>query len=180
MRRIIVVCVIIIALIVVLDLYLQRYVNNTFDMMSSMLNDISYNLDNNEDSMKKIENLDETWKNNYTRMACFLEHDELEKINTQITVIKAGIEEIGRVGASPGMSASVSRETPRYSARRLSVARRTLSPPFLNQPSIVVYGMPLPRESSVREIPRSRSSPSRTSVNMFPPPLAVTFNISRL
>jgi len=92
MRRIIVVCVIIIALIVVLDLYLQRYIDNTFDMMSSMLNDISYNLDNNEDSMKKIENLDETWKNNYTRMACFLEHDELEKINTQITVIKAGIE----------------------------------------------------------------------------------------
>ena len=92
MKRILVICIIIIASIIISDLFLQRYVENTFDEMSSTLKEIESNLNDSDESMKKINSIDETWKNNYTKMACFLEHDELEKINTQITIIKAGIE----------------------------------------------------------------------------------------
>jgi len=92
MKRILVICVIIITIIIISDLILQRYVNNTFDFMSSMLKDISYELNTSDENIKKINDIDEIWKCNYTRMACFLEHNELEKINTQITIIKAGVE----------------------------------------------------------------------------------------
>ena len=92
MKKILIICIIIVVSIVLGDILLQKYVDTTFDNMIAKLNDIDNSIDNKDESEKKIKELDDMWEENFKRMACYLEHIELEKVKTQIILIKAGIE----------------------------------------------------------------------------------------
>ena len=47
---------------------------------------------NKEEKYKKIENIEEKWDKKSETLAYYIEHDELEKVNTEIAKIKADIE----------------------------------------------------------------------------------------
>lgn len=77
---------------------LQRYVKQVFEPINYMLDEIANKLDeeneiNNKEELKnKMGEVDNLWDSKFKKMACFLEHDELEKVKTQLVVAKSAIE----------------------------------------------------------------------------------------
>lgn len=77
---------------------LQKYVENVFEPINNTLDEIANNLNeeneiNNKDELKnKMSEVDKLWDSKFKTMACFLEHDELEKVKTQFVVVDSAIE----------------------------------------------------------------------------------------
>lgn len=77
---------------------LQKYVENVFEPINNTLDEIANNLNeeneiNNKDELKnKMSEVDKVWDSQLKKMACFLEHDELEKVKTQFVVVDSAIE----------------------------------------------------------------------------------------
>ena len=103
MKRTLVVCIIIIIFIVMSDLLLRKYADNKFDYMIGKLTDINNSIElvddkpemvsnSREGNKKIIEDLESMWEKDYTIMSCYLEHNELEKVKTQMVIIQAGME----------------------------------------------------------------------------------------
>ena len=92
MKKILIICFVTVISIIVGDIFLQRFVDSTFDQMSSNLEKMDGYVDNAEECKRQLDELDASWEKNFLKMACYLEHDELEKVKTQIVVIRAGIE----------------------------------------------------------------------------------------
>ena len=98
MRRTLIICIIIIIAIVLGDIMLQKYVENVFEPINNTLDEIANNLNeeneiNNKDELKnKMSEVDKLWDSQFKKMACFLEHDELEKVKTQFVVVDSAIE----------------------------------------------------------------------------------------
>lgn len=91
MKKFLIICISIVTVIVVSDVLLQKYLFNDFEYMISIFSDIDVE-ENRDVQLKKIEELENHWKNKYLLMAFYIDHGELEKIRNQIVVIKAGIE----------------------------------------------------------------------------------------
>ncbi len=94
-KEIFIIFVIIIGIIVA-DIVTQKYTNRFFESISDELTEmenimISKNIDN-EDLKNRIENIQKEWKSKYKVFACFIEHDELEKVQTQLISINANIK----------------------------------------------------------------------------------------
>lgn len=98
MRRTLIICIIIVIAIILWDIMLQRYVKQVFEPINYMLDEIANKLDeeneiNNKEELKnKMGEVDNLWDSKFKKMACFLEHDELEKVKTQFVVVKSAIE----------------------------------------------------------------------------------------
>ena len=98
MRRTLIICIIIVIAIILWDIMLQRYVKQVFEPINYMLDEIANKLDeeneiNNKEELKnKMGEVDNLWDSKFKKMACFLEHDELEKVKTQLVVAKSAIE----------------------------------------------------------------------------------------
>ena len=77
---------------------LPKYVENVFEPINNTLDEIANNLNeeneiNNKDELKnKMSEVDKLWDSQFKKMACFLEHDELEKVKTQFVVVDSAIE----------------------------------------------------------------------------------------
>lgn len=91
MKKTLFICVIIIILIIVGDIVFQKKIDEIFDYMTLQLSELD-NLDDNELKGQKIEEIENYWKKYSTIFACYIEHAELEKIESQYIIIKAGID----------------------------------------------------------------------------------------
>lgn len=97
-KEIFIICGIII-LIVVLHIVSQKYTENFFEELSNTLSNLEETIkdaDNNEnfqkeDAERTIDQLQDRWKEKYDLLACFIEHDELEKVHTMLISIDANI-----------------------------------------------------------------------------------------
>lgn len=89
MKKSIIICIVIVLLIVLGDIILQRYINDKFYSITEKLDKISNNYENHEDNLKNIDELNKIWNSSYDIMACYLEHDELEKVKAQLTIMEA-------------------------------------------------------------------------------------------
>lgn len=93
MKKEILICVFIILTITISDVLLQRYTNITMNSLNGKLYELKVEIKN--DGMfdkSKMEQIKDLWDNNFKMYTCYLEHDELEKINTQLIIIQAGLE----------------------------------------------------------------------------------------
>ena len=99
----------IIAFIIGMHAWSQWYVNIFFDGVIQDMDSIEKKILSNQFEEGELEkNIDlamKKWKSRYDFYACFLEHDELEKVDNQLVCIKAnivvgdfdkGVEEIER------------------------------------------------------------------------------------
>lgn len=89
-----IISILIVVLIVVLDFVTQNYTKEAVRQTSIMLNSLKeeiekYEQNRSDDNMEKIFN---TWEQKRKNMAYFIEHDELEKVETNFTNIKSYIE----------------------------------------------------------------------------------------
>ena len=98
MQKEIVVCIFIIALIIVGNVVTQNYtvesVESLADQLSDLKSDIFKEEENIErDSIKdKIKQIEDNWESRHDKLAYYIEHDELEKVETNLTSLMSFIE----------------------------------------------------------------------------------------
>lgn len=98
MQKEIVVCIFIIALIIVGNIVTQNYtvesVESLADQLSDLKSDIFKEEENIErDSIKdKIKQIKDNWESRHDKLAYYIEHDELEKVETNLTSLGSFIE----------------------------------------------------------------------------------------
>ena len=92
MKKELIICLVIICSIVIGDIWLQNYTSKTLDTISTNLEELKETLDDNKFSKEKVIQVNTEWDKKFNILTCFLEHDELEKVKTQLVVITAGID----------------------------------------------------------------------------------------
>ena len=95
MWRDIVFCIIIIVVIITVDFFIQDYIKNSAEDMTVKLDDLKREVSNKEE--EKINEVDtkevrETWEERYKILASVIEHDELEKVEKNLTGIYSALE----------------------------------------------------------------------------------------
>ena len=89
----VIISIIIVISIVGLDFITQNYTKATVAQTSSMLSDLKEKIKKDEENISNnIEEIYQKWEERRKKLAYFIEHDELEKVETKITNIKTFIE----------------------------------------------------------------------------------------
>ena len=76
----------------------QNYTKESVKNISEQLTQLRQNLINKDDKIdeekakSEMENVEKEWENRHDKLAYFIEHDELEKVETNITALKSYIE----------------------------------------------------------------------------------------
>lgn len=92
----VIICAIIIVAIIILNVITQNYTKECVQVVNDKLKNLREELiqeNVEEDKVKETSNqIMENWQYRYQRLAYFIEHDELEKVETELTSLKANIE----------------------------------------------------------------------------------------
>ncbi len=90
------ICFITIILIFSLDFITSNYTKESINEVSEKLielkNDVKQEEITNEKNKEKVNEIFQIWKRRYDILALYLEHDELEKIETNINCISGEVE----------------------------------------------------------------------------------------
>lgn len=90
--------IVIIIAIIIGNIVTQGYTRKTVEVTNQELGKLREQLMKEENEIeeeeikKNAEGIHEEWQKRYKTLAYFIEHDELEKVETQLTSIKANIE----------------------------------------------------------------------------------------
>lgn len=89
-----VICVIIVILIFGLDVYTQNFTEKTVSEITEIFSSLKEAiLDEDKEKINdKIESLTSNWQSKHDKFAYYIEHDELEKVDTAIVKMKSYIE----------------------------------------------------------------------------------------
>ena len=94
MLKEIIISIIIVISIISLDFVTQNYTEETVTHTSAQLTELKTKIKNSEEGvLNKIDEVVKSWKDRRGKLAYFIEHDELEKVETNFTNIKSYIEE---------------------------------------------------------------------------------------
>lgn len=89
-----IICIIIVIAIFSLDIFTQGYTETTTQEITSMMSELRDTILNKE--LEKIatglNELEENWKEKHDKLAYYIEHDELEKVDTAIVTMKSYVE----------------------------------------------------------------------------------------
>lgn len=94
-----IICFIVIFSVITVDIITQNYTDKSVQVIGDNLEILEEELKKEEvDKQKleeKMEEIISVWKEKYEKLAYFIEHDELEKVETELTSLKAhiGVEE---------------------------------------------------------------------------------------
>lgn len=89
-----VICVIIVTFIFGLEIFTQNFTKETVSQMTGTLTSLKDAISNedNEKIKEEIDNLNKNWESKHGKLAYYIEHDELEKVETAIVRMKSYIE----------------------------------------------------------------------------------------
>lgn len=93
MLKEIIISIVIIVSIFALDLVTQNFTKESVEHTSTMLDDLKEEIKNNNNVANNIEEVYKNWEERRQTLAYFIEHDELEKVETNLTNINSFIEE---------------------------------------------------------------------------------------
>ena len=97
MRKELWICIFVILCIIIINMLVENYTDYAVKLMDDKLDILEKSIKEDEINRKNVkDNLEEainSWKNVYERLAYFIEHDELEKVETELTELKANIEQ---------------------------------------------------------------------------------------
>lgn len=101
--------VIIIITIVVLDLYTQNYTKTTISETTQRLNELQQEISKNDSKQieEKLNNAEKEWKKAHNNLAFYIEHDELEKVDTALVTMKSYIDSQDYSSASSELQKSI-------------------------------------------------------------------------
>ena len=93
-----IICIVIIIAIILGNFIIQKYTSESVEIITNELADLreylkenSNDIQNNQ-SKEKIDKIFKYWEERRNKLAYFIEHDELEKVETDLTSIKSFIE----------------------------------------------------------------------------------------
>lgn len=90
------ICITIIVVVIVGNYITQKYTDETVQEINIGLNNLKDEILKNNSNKEKIkssaDNVEKTWDNRRDKLAYYLEHDELEKVEAHITSLKSFIE----------------------------------------------------------------------------------------
>lgn len=96
MRKEWIICGIVLLLVVLTNIITQNYTNQSVEAMDIKLENLKQKLTQEEVKKEEVEqefeNTMEHWKERYKVLAYYIEHDELEKVETELTSLKANIQ----------------------------------------------------------------------------------------
>ena len=96
MYKEIIICISIILIIFSIDLIAKNYTKDATENLTERLQEIREGLVDENISKEKVTNLNKNiineWKNKYEILAYYIEHDELEKVETELTSLQSNIE----------------------------------------------------------------------------------------
>ena len=89
-----IIIILVILLIVCLDVITNKYTTESIKIMSEDLNILKSNLTNknNRNGENQLRKIKEDWEKRYNILAYYIEHDELEKVGTQLAGLSANLE----------------------------------------------------------------------------------------
>lgn len=96
MRKEWIICIIVIFLVAITNIITQNYTNKSVETMDQKLESLKGKLTEEEIEHQEIEeemqNVMQHWKKRYETLAYYIEHDELEKVETELTSLQANIQ----------------------------------------------------------------------------------------
>lgn len=95
MKKELFICILIFIIIIIANILTQNYTKECvsyIDKELNLLKESSINKENNKVISERIENIENVWNNYQEKLAYYIEHNELEKVETQIYSIKGLIE----------------------------------------------------------------------------------------
>lgn len=98
MLKEIIICITIVTTIVIGNSVTQKYTTESVDEMVNSLDSIRREISANKGNIdtsnleNEIDNLKEKWEKRHEKLAFYIEHDELEKVETNLTGLKGEIE----------------------------------------------------------------------------------------
>lgn len=98
MLKEIIICITIVTTIVIGNSVTQKYTTESVDEMVNSLDSIRREISANKGNIdtsnleNEIGNLKEKWEKRHEKLAFYIEHDELEKVETNLTGLKGEIE----------------------------------------------------------------------------------------
>ena len=96
MKKELIICSCIVIAIVIANILTQGYTKEVVVYMDQELQNLKEELleevVNQEKVAGKITNIREEWEQSYQKLAYFIEHDELEKVETELSSLQANIE----------------------------------------------------------------------------------------
>ena len=89
-----VICIIIVVVIFSLDVFTQDYTNKTTLEITKIFSDLKEQIlkEDKEQITKQIASLEESWKGRHNKLAYYIEHDEIEKVDKSIVEINEYIK----------------------------------------------------------------------------------------
>ena len=89
-----VICIIIVVAIVSLDIFTQKYTQSATYEITQIFTDLKGDILKEDKAQidSKVKNLDEKWGQKHDTLAYYIEHDELEKVDTAIVSMKSYVE----------------------------------------------------------------------------------------
>ncbi len=95
MKKELFICILIFIIIIIANILTQNYTKECvsyIDKELNLLKESSINKENNKVISERIANIENVWNNYQEKLAYYIEHNELEKVETQIYSIKGLIE----------------------------------------------------------------------------------------
>lgn len=96
MRKEWIICIIVILIVIVSNIFTQNYTKESVEFMDKKLETLKESLlkeeVEKENAQEEMEEVMKSWKDRYEKLAYFIEHDELEKVETELTSLKANIQ----------------------------------------------------------------------------------------
>ena len=89
-----IICVIIVVLIVSLDIFTQGYTQRATSEITQIFKELKEEMliENKEQIDNKVKILDEKWGQKHDALAYYIEHDEIEKVDTASVSLKSYVE----------------------------------------------------------------------------------------
>lgn len=94
MYKELIICTVIIIIIVTLDIFLQNSTKNSTTEIEEILSEIKESVENKDTAKQndKLNLLDQTWEDKHNKLAYYIEHDELEKVDSSIVKVRHFLE----------------------------------------------------------------------------------------
>ena len=113
MTKELIISIIIVVLIFVGNAVTENYTRESVDETKQSLSALREEIIKNEDEVdvnitkEKIDDIHEQWDSRYEKLAYYIEHDELEKVKTELTGLRGYIEKEEYSEAVPELDKSV-------------------------------------------------------------------------
>lgn len=96
MYKEIIICVVVIIIVVGLNILTQNYTKESIALMTDNLESLKQTMiteEQDEDNInEQIDNILNNWNDRHKILAYYIEHDELEKVETELVLLKGNIE----------------------------------------------------------------------------------------